>query len=366
MKGDKMNTKNYIFYPYSHKSYGFIRGLQSLNIKFDVISPNGFGLMGKDTSYAVNGKELGKKVKGYLDIEFSSYDSIIISDNLNDSMEDELIQIIERSKENNLEIINYCNKEKYIKLISNGLLVKSTKYQKEESIISYMDRLEELNLPFYSPEKLMIAVGGILQTIDNFYISLQIKIGLEKMGYSVEMITNESDGEFFNCLKYPEEFMQINIRPEEQIQKLNRYIQAVENEINPDIIIMDLPTGLITYDKYYNNSFGIYGFMIGQSVRPDYFILNTSYDSISQEYFGRLNNYFEIILGKKVDIFNITNSIFQDDNTVKTQLDSPMYLKHEDLQDLLMRGNKIDFKIDSLYETKKINNMIKELIDNFT
>ena len=204
-----MNISNYLFYPYSHKSYGFIRALQSLNIEFEVISPNGLGLIGKDISYAVNGKNLGKKVKSYLDIDFSKYELIVISDNLNEFMESELIEIVKKTKENNLKILNYCDKENYIKLFDDTSLLEPVKDVKEKVIINYMDKIDELNLPFYSPEKLMIFVGNIVEMIDNFYISLQLKIGLEKMGYRVEMISNENDGKFFDCLKYPKEFMDI-------------------------------------------------------------------------------------------------------------------------------------------------------------
>lgn len=71
-------------------------------------------------------------------------------------------------------------------------------------------------------------------------------------------------------------------------------------------------------------------------------------------------------MGKKVDVFNMTNSFFQNDNTIKTQLDNPMYLKHEDLQEILLSSKEMDPKIDCLYEQDRIDNMIKELIDSFT
>ena len=84
------------------------------------------------------------------------------------------------------------------------------------------------------------------------------------------------------------------------------------------------------------------------------------------EYFYNLSNYFKAVLGKKVDVFNMTNSFFQNDNTIKTQLDNPMYLKHEDLQEILLSSKEMDPKIDCLYEQDRIDNMIKELIDSFT
>src|SRR5699024_2624592 len=148
MKGEIMSNKKYIFYPYSHEAYGFIRGLQSLNIKFDVISPNGFGLIGKDISYAINGKELGKQVKGYLDIDFNEYDSIIISEDLNDSMRSEVIEIIQKSKESNLEIINYCKDKEYVRLFPDIQCKRTEKEKKERLIKRYMNKIEELNLPF--------------------------------------------------------------------------------------------------------------------------------------------------------------------------------------------------------------------------
>ncbi len=360
-----MNNKNYLFYPYSHKSYGFIRGLMSLDIEFDVIAPKGLGLTGKDMAYVVNGNDLGKKVKVCEEVDFSRYDAIIISENLNEFMETELDKIIEKSKENNLEIFNYCDKEKYLKLFEN-ISLKNIKNNKEKVIKKSIDKSDKFNLPFYTPEKLIIFVGGIIETIDNFYISLQVKIGLEKMGYKVEMITKDNDGRFFDCLKYPVEFMSNKVSPEVQIHKLNKFIQGIEEQINPHIIIMDLPKGLIKYDKYYDNSFGIYTFMIGQSVRPDYFILNTLNNYISEEYFNKLNDYFEVILGKKVDVFNLINSFFQHGNTVKTELEMPMYLKHKDLENIISLNKGINLRIDCLYEQKRIDSMIKKLIDNFT
>ncbi|MTI49023.1 MAG: hypothetical protein FH761_14355 [Firmicutes bacterium] len=346
-----MNDKRYLFYPYSNDSYGFIRGLISLNIDFDVISPDGYGLIGKDVGYAINGKDIGKKVKGFNGVNFSDYDAIIISEDISESNKSELTKIIEKSKKNNLEILNYND---------------DAEYEKELILRKSMKRYDKFSLPFYTPEKLIILVGGIVETIDNFYVSLQTKIGLEKMGYRVEMITNSNDGRFFGCIKYPKEFMSSKISSEEQIHKLNKYIRGIEDEINPHIIIMDIPKGMIKYDKYYDNSFGMYTFMIGQSVRPDYLIVNTLNNYINEEYFNKLSDYFEVILGKRVDIFNISNSFFENDSTVKSMLEKPMYLKYDNLQKIPALFEKMNFKVECLYEQKRVDSMVKELIGNFT
>ncbi len=361
-----MKSKNYLFYPYTDKSYGFVRGLISSDIKFDVISPKGLGFVGKDIAYAVNSKEVGKIVKSYNDINFKDYDSIILSSHINKFMKNELLKIIKSSRNNNLDIINYCCDKEYKELFHKNFIPIDKDYEEGKLIKRTVDTIDKFKLPFYNPQKLIIFVGGIIDTIDNFYISLQMKLGLEKIGYKVEMITNELDGQFFQCLNYPDEFMDNGTDPIMQIFGLNRFIQAIESKINPDILIVQIPEGMIAYSKYYNNTFGIYTFMIGQSIRPDYFLLNISPEDINEKYLNKLNEYFKVIVGKEVDVFNVINSSHQIENKLEMKLDKPMYLPYEEIIKLVSDYNDTDLKIENLYEQVRIDNLVKDLIERFT
>lgn len=362
-----MNNKNYLFYPYTNRSFGFIKGLLAKNIDFDVISPKGFGLQNRDIAYSVNKKDLGKKVKSLNDIQFKNYDSIILSSYIEeDTIKDELTKLIEQSIENDLEIVSLKQEKSSIEKLCNYKKLKKYDLGVNEAIEKTINKFNELNLPLYSSNNPVIFVGGIFDYIDNYNISLQVKIKLEDEGYNVILITNEKDLEYFGTLRYPKEFMNPEVEPVEQIIILNRFIQALEYIYHPDLIILHHPEGMLMYNKYYHNTFGIYTYFLCQSIRPDYLIMNIPLSLFKLEYIKSLSKQIGNTLGQKVNIFNITNEEYEIGNQTISRLESPTYLNEEEINKIL---NIYSGKVNNVFnfnDDKQIKNAISKIINDLS
>lgn len=363
-----MNNKKYLFYPFISRSFGFITGMLAKNIDFEVIASKGSGLWGKDIAYSVNRPSLGKDIKLIEEIDFNIYDTLIISSYIEDkSFKVELEKLLLESIKHNLEIVILAEQWDYEFDFINGYknVIKYDNSQKK-LIQRYIKKYEDLNLPFYANKCPVIFVGGILECMDNFNIALQIKVRLENIGYNTVLISDEQDSIFFQGLEYPNEFMNSNIDPVNQIIKINRYIQAIEYIYFPDVIILHQPKGMLMYNQYFHNTFGIYSYMMGQSVKADYLILNIPASLFNLEYLDVLSNHFKKILGQEVNIFNITNEEYEVGNNTIGVLNPPIYADYRKVDEIVNKVSKMDDSIFNLNRENEINRIVNKIIEELS
>ena len=334
-----MEEKRCLFYPYNDKTYGLVKGLLMKDIYVDIIASKGSGLVNKDMAYSVNKSKINKVVKSIEEIQYKNYDTLIISSYANYTIcESEILELIKNIKKENIDEI--------------------------ETIIK---RYGELNLPLYNPKVPVIYIGGLLESIDSFDISLQIKLAMEKLDYKISLITNETDGKLFGTINYPKSFMGINESPVDQILSINRWVQAIDYVEKPDIILMDIPKGMIKYSDSFHNSFGIYAYMIAQAILPDYIILTLPPTIIAKEYIDGLNKYFETKLGKEIDVFNVTNAIYDIGAGVTDIIDKPLYIPEVDIDEVILENKKDnDLNLVNLNRKENIDIIANNVIEKFS
>ncbi|MBU5425173.1 hypothetical protein KQI41_02010 [Tissierella pigra] len=362
-----IDKKRYLFYPYSHKDYGLVKVLLLYSEDIDITAPYGTGLVNKDISYVVNRGELGKVVQAIEPIEYSNYDTLIISSHINlELCKDELLLIIDRCKKEKIEIV-YLGKNEEIKTILREYeLYISYDLEDINHIEKVTARYKELNLPIYIPKVPVVYVGGLIETIDSFDISLRLKLELEKLDYNVALITKEADGKLFGSHFYPDGFMGNNEFPENQIMLLNRLVQAIDYVEKPDIIIMDIPKGMMRYSDSFYNSFGIYTYMIAQTLPPDYFILTIPYIMADREYIDNINQYFKNLVGKNIDTINITNSI-HDTGSDDDASDIPLYTSENNIEQIIFKNRDNDgINLTNLNQKENVNILINNIIERFS
>lgn len=363
-----MARKKYLLYPYSHETYGLVKGFLLNNEAMDVIAPIGAGLINKDISYAVNRTSTGIIVKDFREIDFKDYDTVIISSHMKDKLyEDEMLEILDCIKKTNTEVI-YLGKDEEIdiRLKSCNRIVLDETQKINDKIETMIRRYNELDMPLYKPKVPIVYIGGILETIDSFDIGLQIKVTMERAGYKVSLISKEMDGKIFGTMDYPMDFMAKNISPENQIISVNRYIQAIDYVEKPDIILMDIPKGMMQYSNSFHNSFGIYAYMIAQTIKPDYFILTVPQAVLDGEYIEEINQYFKSTIKKEIDILNVSNAIYDVGTQTIDELDKPLYISEKDM-DVIVDGTGKDYELSlvNLNRREDIDFIINNIIEKF-
>lgn len=363
-----IKRKKLLFYPYNHLSYGLVRGILLNDEYIDIAAPEGTGLIDKDIAYVVNRNEIKKTVKSIKEIEYKNYDKLIISSNTNFSLcKNEIAKIINNCKKNDIEILYLGENKEINRLLQSNNQSSLKSFQIMKKIEVLIKRYNQLNLPIYTPKTPIVYIGGILETIDSFDISLQIKFSMEKLGYEVSMITRQLDGNLFGAVNYPNLFIRKDGSIENQIRLINRQIQAIDYLEKPDIILLDIPEGMIQYSNSFHNEFGIYTYMIGKTIAPDYLILTVPSTLVAEEYIKDINQYFEGTIGQSIDRLNITNGIYDIGPETTIIIDKPLYIPEKDIDKIILEmKDKSNFNITNLNRQENIDATINHIITKFS
>lgn len=340
------NRRKYLLYPYNDQSYGLAKGLFLNDENIDIIAPIGTGLVDKDMAYSVNRNEMKKIVKSIKEIEYKNYDTLIISSHISYKLcRNEILEIINHAKKENMEINYLGEDEEVIKLLESYDKYSSDSFENIKEIKTMINRYNQLNLPLYNPKTPIVYIGGLLETIDSFDIALQMKLTMEKLGYKVALITKELDGRFFGATDYPKTFMNRDESIENQILSINRWIRAIDYIEKPDIILMDIPKGMMQYSNSFYNTFGIYTYMIAQTIPLDYLILTIPQTVVVKEYIEEIDQYFKNTIGIGIDVLNITNAIYDIGIDATDAIDKPLYTSEKDIDEMILE-NKDNYELN--------------------
>lgn len=299
--------KKILIYPYNYLSFYIVKHLIDRGMDVLLSSPKGTGLIGRDMAFAVNRQETGIMVSEYSKELFENCDILYIpKGNLNDPINEELPSIIKDAIEYDILIYSSLETQEEHEFFNYDKFIDLNQ-KTNPRIDSYFKNIKENRFSFYTPNIPVIYVGGVFDIIDNFYISLSLKYVLEGYGYKVSCITNESTGILFNCLNYPNSFLNDNLSIENRIIELNKYIRTVIEVEKPNVLIIQIPKGMILYNNYFMNSFGSHAFMISEAAQSDYFVCTSSSNVISSEYFKKISEYFEKKFDSPIDCLHISN-----------------------------------------------------------
>lgn len=360
-----MKRRKYLFYPYQEKSYGFIKGLLYNDNLVDVISPEGSGLVGNDMAYATNRGSLDLMVKSINEIDFTDYEQVILSSHT--SFHDEVKNLIHCSIKADVPII-YLGEEQNILDILNSYDKSNATYLSEhmQKIKTLVRRFNEVQLELYSPNIPVVYIGGIIETIDSFDIGLQIKLRMEKMGYKVSLISNNPDGGIFSVIKFPEDMMGMQSSFEDTIISLNRWVQAVNYLEKPDIILMDIPKGMMQYSDSFHNSFGIYSLLLAQTLPPDYLVLTIPPSFLAKEYIAEIDKYFENKLGRNIDALNVTNIRYEMGGGDGSLTQKPLYLPENEIDEMIKVLKDSELNLMNLNKEEYIEAVVSNILNNFS
>lgn len=186
---------------------------------------------------------------------------------------------------------------------------------RKKSIDIYAPLLREISVP-------VLMVLGLMEHVGKFKVQLTAKDYFQNKGCNVALVTSKSFGELGDAWTIPSFFNSTNISETEKIVMFNRYIGRIEDEAQPDIIIIiGVPGGILPTNTAYVNRFGMTAFEITRAVPPDAAILCSQYIEGDEEYFSNLSNILKyrfscdtdgVVIDRNLVDFNdmgITNKI---------------------------------------------------------
>ncbi len=177
-------------------------------------------------------------------------------------------------------------------------------------------------------------------------------------------LLNESYGKIFDCLTFPNDSMNNGLTIEDRILELNNYIRASIEFKKPDLMIIQIPFGMLRYNEYYENSFGSYAYMISQAIKSDYFVCTSTSEIIYSEYFEELSNYFEGLYFSSIDSLHISNCQFNIPMDSRASKLNILFRDESEVNDEIKRIRKnSSFEVFNLYKENDLEELFKDIIN---
>ena len=307
--------KRILIYPYTKDFYPILKALIKTTEynDFRIVSPRACSIE-RDAGYIVNREDMGIVVSNNFYDSVNGCDTLLVPDISNiELFHEDIIEKIEYAIENNLNIECYAAIDKILakklneKAQSSGKIFDFYENQKmyNENTPIIKKNLVSFNIP-------IVFVGDLYDKSDSMEITIQLCEKLKLSGYKAIATTlgincNILGSSYTN---WPIDFFQSNITESDKVYMLNDFIGNMIDEKKPDIILLQLPPGLIRFNNEYVNNFGIYPYLISQAIQPDYFILSTQYELIEAEYYDKLSINFYHKFGINIDILVVSNIYF--------------------------------------------------------
>ena len=281
--------KNIIIYPITARTVFLVRYLAE---KYNVIpvEASGSGYKGKDVGY-INGQfPLGIKVRGNIEESILCPGILFITNDF-----------IKIRNYNGLYNKILQEKSSELEIVMSDELNENMGIEKKDNLLHWAKHLKKIESP-------IIAVGGIVDDFVNTEIAINLYRYLSKK-YTVEVILGESEAACLG-MNYWDKTVYTELPSEvEKIKYFNYLISEIEEKKAPEIMIIQIPGGMIRLSDKWLNDCGIFYYYISQAVNVDFFICTVPHEFLDSELLKKIS---DDICGKynfKIDVVNISNKI---------------------------------------------------------
>ncbi|MFZ5986130.1 MAG: TIGR04066 family peptide maturation system protein [Bacillota bacterium] len=366
------NKEKVLVYPYNTEFTPVVRHRKLID-KYEIsqlISPNGWGLCGKDAGYADGGLDVGIIVNDGFENSLSDCDSVLFTDSstlldidryIFPKIESALkakknIIIAAKFKEDILaKIACLCEKEGgRFKHFSPRLQFEFPRIPNEE-----IQEIFKIEVP-------VIFVLGVAERTHKFEIQLSLRERIIDMGYKVSQIGTRAYCELLDFHSFPEFMFDNSISEVVKIILFNQFVKKIEIDEKPDLIIVGIPGGIMPFDDTFNNRFGVLAYEVSNAITPDAAILSLFYDDYKIEDLVKLSTSIRYKLGTEVSCYNIANISFdykssqEERRMIYTTIDSKLVDRKKEYI------NSSNIKAYNVLEENGCHEIANELIDKLT
>lgn len=260
-------------------------------------------------------------------------------------------------------------------LESNKKVFCFTKLQKsdynafiaEEKFHYYGDNDFEETIPKYVPcECVLIGIGGVSMKLNTNAVLINLVEKLKDNEYNAVGISTDTSTKLLGYTIFPDSIFEQNISEENKIVNINCFFNKVHRNTCADVIVFQMPDGMLKYSTQCYERFGIRSYMVSQAVAVDYFILDSVIDMINPDEYMELSREFKYKFGYAIDSigmekYRIDEASSWEDEEIKLIKDST------DICEYITQCNKImkditAFSVDNcLSYTKLVEDIISKL-----
>jgi len=329
-------------YPYHSEVTAVARYLERLNPLYQVSSlvmSSSNRNKGKDAGSIYNKPELGLTITTDIVKAVSECDCLMIMDGLYpDRFRESIISNMKLAVQMKKEII--CT----LKLNEDELKAVSEESRSNNTSFLYcytdeVDALPDMSKKLYTTKAPVLFVGELIEGADAFEITLGMTHFLRKKGYKVVSIIDKPWGSLLNMTSMPD-MARSQTDDNTKIYVLNRFLEQVERNENPDVIIIQLPGAIMRFNDTLATGFGIVSYLISLAVQSDWMVLGIFYDRMDPQYYDLLSERLEHQLGNGIDAVHISNAFVDLNDSVVSEKISLLRVGQEMVDEEVKRLNQ--------------------------
>ncbi|MDR2569150.1 MAG: TIGR04066 family peptide maturation system protein [Oscillospiraceae bacterium] len=271
-------------YPYNNDYEPFINHksmIHSMEI-ISLVSPKGWGMTGD----VINSDDSLMEVHDNFSVGINSCTTVwFVEDDLIPLPHELLFLNVTEAIEKKKKIIfsRYKDKQLYQevdRMIPTELKLTPPRYEVYDNLFN-PKKLYSINIP-------IVIIAGISEKTDKFSIQVKLRNQFMKRGYKVSSVSTRLDSSIIGMHPLPSFMLDNHKSTEERILEYNHFIKHLELIEQPEIIIIGIPGGVLPYNNYLYNKFGVMAFEICNSVRCDCAVLCSLFSDYSHDYFDEI------------------------------------------------------------------------------
>jgi peptide maturation system protein (TIGR04066 family) len=301
-------------YPYNLKISPIVRHRDLLENHqiVSLVSPEGWGMTGKDASLADNGEKLGITIRSDFEACLDLCDTVLFCQSVHTLdyetvIKPKILKAIQLKKD---IIITIPLEKEEVEYISQQVLSNNLNFEYYGHMNCKPDNyIGDKKVRIYDIETPVIFVMGMGGRTNKFEIQLSLRENLLKMGYNVSQIGSRGYCELFGFHSFPDFMYSDKITESNKILLFNHFVKNIEKTESPDLIVIGIPGGIMPINDTVTNNFGILSYEVSQAVVPDLAVFGCHCEQYNKEYFTEIKKLIKYKFNSNIECFCIANSI---------------------------------------------------------
>lgn len=343
--------KQTVLYPFKREDIPYILSEKAIYGQYeitDVVAPRGSGLCGKDIAYADNREKTGIMVQENLKECLVKADALLITSGDLDEYYSGLDEAIRLAIEYKKDIL--CNVK--LSVIKKKEFMRACRRENITFIYGPKDRIsweKSVVAGMYRLKVPVVFVASIYGDANNREVMLKINRQLHKEGYNACMVSATPelqmyDGIYCSILDTIKSGKFIGDSVQTTIKLLNKFFQCIENQKRPDLIIVDVPGGLID-TPFFPNESGVFAYILTRAIQPDYVIGTALHGRFEECMITQISEEIDKRFGFCLNCVHVSNKMLHMSSSLQKMemefLYAPIFEMNEDIQKLgdMLVGN---------------------------
>lgn len=160
----------------------------------------------------------------------------------------------------------------------------------------------------------VIMILGILENVGKFYLQTQIQNFAKKEEIKISGIGSRNYNDVLGLYSFPQ-FMYTTKEEKKKVVKYNHLVKDIEQKEQPEVMVITVPGGVLSFSHNLYGDFGITAYEIVQAVQPDCVVLCIPYSPAGEEEIENMIWSISGRLGVAIDFVAMDSKMISQDET---------------------------------------------------